>query len=117
MKKYDLTYDYNIETDCLEAVINDDYRYVRSVESDNVIFDLNGEGEIIGLEIPDASKIFKIEKEHLLKPKIEVMINTTEEVIKIYITVDFENNERRFLKEKIINKDNAPAGIRQFNYG
>ena len=116
MKKYDLTYDYDIKLDALRAAIKQDYKYENSIESNKAIFDLNKKGEIIGFEILDASEKFKIEKEQLLNPKIEVMINTTEDVIKIYIIFDFENHERRFLKEKIINEDNAPIGIKQFNY-
>ncbi len=116
MKKHDLKYDYDIETDALGAVIKDDYRYEHSVESNQVIFDLNSNGEIIGLEILGASEKFKIEKKQLHNPKIEVMINTTEDLIKIYIIFDFENNERRLLKEKILNEDDAPIGIKQFNY-
>lgn len=116
MKKYDLHYDYDIKVDALGAVIKYNYKYSHSVESNKVIFDLNISGEIIGLEILDASEKFKIEKEQLLNPKIEVMISTTEELIKIYIIFDFENNERRFLKEKIINENNAPIGIKQLNY-
>lgn len=116
MKKYDLEYDYDMETDALGAVIEKDYEYAHSVESNRAIFDLNNNGEVVGLEILDASKIFKIEKKQLVNPKIEVMVNTTEDLIKIYIVFDFQNNERRFLNEKIINKENAPPGIKQFNY-
>lgn len=116
MKKYDLKYEYDIKSDSLFTTIKDSYKYEHSVESNCVIFDLNSKGEIIGPEILGASEIFKIDKEQLLTPKIEVMINTTEDVIKIYIIFDFENGERRLLKEKILNEDNAAIGIKQLNY-
>lgn len=116
MQKYDLDYDYDIEADALGAVVRKDYEYHHSVKSSKVIFDLNASGEIIGFEIHDASNKFNIEKEQLVSPKIEIMTHTTQDLIKIYITLDFQNNERRFLKEKIVNENNSPIGIKQFNY-
>lgn len=116
MKKFDLQYNYDIESDTLEASIKDSYQYAHSIKANRMNFDLNFKGEIIGFEISEASVKFKIEKKKLERPEIEVMIHTTCDLVKIYVVADFENRERRFLKEKIPNECNSPIGIRQLNY-
>ena len=117
MQKHDLEYDYDSAADTIDAAIKDGYEYAHSSKADRMSFDLNLEGEIIGFEISEASEKLSIEKEELKTPKIEVMVNTTHELVKVYITFDFENGERRFLKDRLANCDGAPAGIMQFNYG
>ncbi|MBQ9160317.1 MAG: DUF2283 domain-containing protein [Methanobrevibacter sp.] len=116
MKKYGLKYDYDIEIDALGATLKEEYNYNYSETYHGIIYDRDYDGNIVGIEILDASKVFDIEKDQLISPKIEIHTNTTEDVIKIYIMFDFENNEKRLLKGRLINEDNSPLGFRQMKY-
>ena len=58
--------DYDYKNDILFFKVKDRY-YERSIDFGDFILDLDKEGYIVGIQLFDASKIFSIDKDALLK--------------------------------------------------
>lgn len=64
MKKVKGEYDYDYKNDILFFKVKD-REYEKSVELDDVLLDIDKEGIICGIQIFEASRLFKLEKEAL----------------------------------------------------
>jgi uncharacterized protein YuzE len=82
---------YNLVDDDL-FLYHNNIKYESSVDLGNVILDLDAEGSPIGLEILDASKLFKVPKsslQNIQTVKAEISISSEIIEIKIMISVLF----------------------------
>ncbi len=78
---------YDLETDIFSASPMK-REYVSSFQKGEIIFDLDDKGEIVGLELLNASKHFGLAKRFLNKiVGIKIKLSTSEDIIKIKIFV------------------------------
>ena len=74
--------------------------YVKSIELNNIVLDIDKEGFIVGIQIFEASKFLNIDKENLLKiPKWQFTANVYEDN-KIEIRLMFQMKVRNKIVEK-----------------
>ena len=93
-KKVKVNYDYALDILYVRPIKR---KYDSSFEMDNFIFDLDNEKKIIGLELLNASKKFKIPKLYLHNLKhIKIEINSSDDILKINIELKsiIRNGER-----------------------
>jgi uncharacterized protein YuzE len=95
--------DYDFENDVLYIYTNEG-KYGESVDLDDVILDIGEDGNIIGIEILDASKIFKVDKYDLLKNliKFEAVIKITKDVIKLNMKLEVLKRNKEIVRESTI---------------
>jgi len=88
--------DYNFETDIFSAIsLKRDYK--SSFQKEDIIFDLDKKGQIVGLEILNASDSFKIPKSFLKNIKdikIEIEVSNISIKIKILVKTLIRNAEK-----------------------
>ena len=99
IKKSKIMYDF--ENDIFSAVPVK-RSYDSSIQIENLIFDLNKNGKINGIEILSASKLFNIDK-FLLKNLISGDIKIVASNDFIYVKINFKSSIRNKEKISIIN--------------
>lgn len=80
--------DYDLENDILFFKVKD-RPYSRSIETNNLVIDIDKEDFIVGLQIFEASKYLNVPKAALIKPvkwKFDAVLSGG----KIHIALDFE---------------------------
>lgn len=90
------TYRYHYEDDIVH-MRPDKREYASSQQMGNFIFDLNEKGEPVGVEVLNASKIFKVPREalrHLVKLKIQITATKERIEIEIHIEAKIRNATR-----------------------
>ncbi|KZX16228.1 DUF2283 domain-containing protein [Methanobrevibacter curvatus] len=107
MKENILFFNYDLETDIL-FFYNEKNKYEFSEFLTNkIVLDLNKNNEAIGLEITDASNLFKVKKELLTKIKVGYMeIAIDEENIKLEVLLILKTNKESLLKPINIRSNN-----------
>ena len=95
--------DYDFENDVL-YIYTDEGEYNESIDLDDVILDIEKNGKIIGIEILDASKMFKVDKYDLLKNliKFEAVIKITKDVIKLNMKLEVLKRNKEIVKESTV---------------
>lgn len=80
--------DYDYKNDILFFKIKE-RDYLRSIELENIVIDLDRENFIVGIQIFDASKFLNISKENLLKiPRWEFNAKIHNNVIEVRLTIN-----------------------------
>ena len=82
----------------------DEGEYNESIDLDDVILDIEKNGKIVGIEILDASKMFKVDKYDLLKNliKFEEVIKITKDVIKLNMKLEVLKRNKEIVKESTV---------------
>ncbi|WP_048059196.1 DUF2283 domain-containing protein [Methanococcus vannielii] len=77
--------------------------YEQTLDFSNVLIDISKNQDLRGIEIPDASKVFDVEKSDLKEIKsLNVLFKITEENIEVYITLNVLKNDKiRLLSLKL----------------
>jgi uncharacterized protein YuzE len=107
IKQYEAKYSYDYDLDIVNISIEKEYEYNGSIELEFGVFLDFDENDIpVNLEIISASKIMEIEKECLKNPNGTVII-TIEDVIKVEVVFEFEDNHKT-LQLKSLNEVSIP---------
>ncbi|MFP4655468.1 MAG: DUF2283 domain-containing protein [Methanohalobium sp.] len=86
--------DYDFEYDII-YFYSDEVDYKHSIDLDDVILDIGEDDSLIGVQIINASKKFKVPKHSLREPKkfnASVKIANNEIKVELSLTVDIRNN-------------------------
>ena len=103
-------FDYDFKYDTLFFKVKD-REYSKSVEAGNFILDIDSEDFLTGVQIPDASKLFGIDKMKLMKIpnwNFEGRINNGELMLKLAFQVQLRN---KTIEPRPIIFQEAPAGL------
>lgn len=97
----------------MDIIKTKSFNYLNSLETDNIILDLDENSEFMGFEILDVSRRFNFNPEDLMKSKLSIHVKTTKDLIKIFIEFKFDDYSR--LQEyKLINYYHTGTG--EYNY-
>ncbi|AEH07216.1 DUF2283 domain-containing protein [Methanothermococcus okinawensis] len=97
-----ISVDYDFENDDL-FVYKKGAKSKMTIDLDDVLLDFDNKG-IVGMEILDASKIFKVDKYDLLKNliKFEAVIKITKDVIKLNMKLEVLKRNKEIVRESTI---------------
>jgi len=115
MKEYKATnLDYDMRNDSL-YIYTKERKYKGSLDLEDIIIDISEDGEIIGIEILDASKKFKIPKYGLKNiVSFKSIIEITKDVIKINMKIAVLRRNKKVEKSIIakgLNEMNLAEGV------
>ena len=109
--KLDYIYDY--EYDLVDLTIKNDFKYLKSIEMcKGIILDFDENYCPVAIEMISASKILGIDKQFLVSPDIDMLIDVNDDLIKIEIKFTFLVNkiERDVsFKQNIANSYGIPS--------
>lgn len=110
----EVVYDYDSKGDSLFIYCVEDYEYEVSFELDNdIILDIDSEGQPVAFEFLNASKIFNLDKSYFNNlAKITIQSNITEEAInlRVQLIVPVHNKTQTFGMNRIAtNLNGIPA--------
>ena len=94
--------DYDFENDDL-FIYKKGAKSKITIDLDNVLLDFDNK-DIVGIEILDASKMFKVDKYDLLKNliKFEAVIKITKDVIKLNMKLEVLKRNKEIVKESTV---------------
>jgi uncharacterized protein YuzE len=115
MKEYKATnLDYDMRNDSL-YIYTKGKKYKGSLDLEDIIIDISEDGEIIGIEILDASKKFKIPKYDLKNiVSFKSIIEITKDIIKINMKIAVLRRNKKVEKSIIakgLNEMNLAEGV------
>lgn len=87
--------DYDFKNDILFFKARN-REYAKSIESGNIVFDMDSEGYISGMQIMEASKFLELDKKELLKIpkwKLSAAINENRIIMRLVFKVMRRNRE------------------------
>ncbi|WP_292459846.1 DUF2283 domain-containing protein [Methanothermococcus sp.] len=97
-----ISVDYDFENDDL-FIYKKGAKSKETLDLDDVLLDFDNEG-IVGIEILDASKMFKVDKYDLLKNliKFEAVIKITKDVIKLNMKLEVLKRNKGIVRESTL---------------
>ncbi|MDO5852330.1 MAG: DUF2283 domain-containing protein [Methanobacteriaceae archaeon] len=95
-------FEYDEDTDRF-YISKKDYDYSYSIESNNLLLDMDSDNNIIGIELIDASKLLDIKQEYLVSPKITAELIMKKNIITI--NIKFSVNSEANCKTLHYNKE------------
>ncbi len=110
----DVEWEYDFVGDSLYINVIRDYKYRESIEiTDDVILDIGEDNRPVALEILDASKLFKLEKQYIRQlVGLKANIKITEEIISIKASFSFlvhQKSTPKPLNEQTVNDISLPV--------
>ena len=91
VKKFELTYSYDINVDSIHINITNEYEYKESLElEEGIILDFSTDGIPVALEILDISELFSVEKEcfkHIEDIDISITITNSSITLNLLMVV------------------------------
>lgn len=94
MESFKLDYIYDYEYDLVDLTIKNDFKYLKSIEMcKGIILDFDENYCPVAIEMISASKILGIDKQFLVSPDIDMLIDVSDDSIKIEIKFTFLVNK------------------------
>ncbi len=108
----DINYSYDFEFDIMDMKVPEKGKYKESIQLDTGIYlDFDENNYPINLEILEASKLLKIDKQYLTNPELKVNIQINKNVIKVHVWIFYKIHDKKMsndFNKEIINNFQVP---------
>lgn len=89
-----MNFEYNLDLDILTVEEKDYDSYSGSAELANFVIDFGESGDVLGVEIIDASEALPLEKEELENiSQVECSVERTDEFLKVSVEIYIDGNK------------------------
>lgn len=106
---------YDERFDILDLKIDEDYKYNYSIEADSsLILDIDTGKRLVAFEILDATSYFNLDKKLFYQTDYCILVNVTEDVIKIKLQLNTSEGSFEYNLKVINNADVMPG---DYKYG
>jgi len=95
--------DYDYENDSL-LVYKEGVKSKKTLDLDDILIDFDENGDVVGIEILNASKLFNVDKYDLLKNliKFEAVGKITKDLITLNIKLYLLRRKKEIIKESVV---------------
>ena len=92
-KKFNILTEYDMDYDLYSIVIDDEFKFNKSIEiEEGIILDFDENMFPFAIEIIDASRKLKINKQELNNAKVHIKIESNSDIVKILISFYYKIN-------------------------
>ena len=114
-KKFNILTEYDMDYDLYSIVIDDEFKFNKSIEiEEGIILDFDENMFPFAIEIIDASRKLKINKQELNNAKVHIKIESNSDIVKILISFYYKINNLKIEKDinsKLANNFNIPSMV------